>query len=109
MTTPNPAPVALAYLQERFLMTPAERARVIAELAQFAQRQGLLLKEIHIEKPETAPSAYQALVATAGSDDVSTVIVSKLEDLELQPGGQTRLDHLRHYARVQVLAASSPP
>lgn len=54
-------PFVAAYLREHMLMTASEMAWAQRGLIEFAERRGLVLNEIFIERLESAPEAFAKL------------------------------------------------
>lgn len=103
-------PLGVGYVREHFMMTAAEVAKARDQLTRFAAAEGLTLQCIYIEKLETEPAAFQALVDAARPDEVAAVVVPTLQHLEPRFGERSRREHLERNAGVRVLvAASSKP
>jgi hypothetical protein len=102
-------PLGIGYLRQYCRMRPAELGRARDRLTRVAAAEGLTLKAIFVERPETEPAAFHAVVEAARSDEVSAVIVPTLQHLKPRPGERSRRDRLVRDAGVRVLVVASPP
>ncbi|GAB3948690.1 hypothetical protein GCM10029976_080390 [Kribbella albertanoniae] len=86
-------------------MTPAEMARAQRGLIEFAERRGLVLSEIFIEKLESVPEAFAKLAARVSEPGERIVIIPGIH--HLAGLGDPPLSVLRAFAAdgVQVLIA----
>jgi sugar/nucleoside kinase (ribokinase family) len=96
-------PTVLGYLRAHPLMTAAEIVAVKDRLADFAAAQGFALGGVFIERPETRPAAYHALLEAIQRRGIRTVVVPGLA--HLGGHGSPLKDHLEHYTRARVLVA----
>jgi hypothetical protein len=85
-------------------MTEVEVCDAKERLAYFAERNGLQLDHVFVEELETWPTAFEALVEAALSDDLSVVLVpSMLHFAVLGPPPNIK-QHFEHITRTRVIA-----
>lgn len=95
---------ALGYLRKHLLMTETEVRYAKERLAYFAQEEGLQLDKVYVEKVETWPAAFEALVGAAVSDEVSAVLLpSMLHFAVLGPPAAIK-QHFECITSTRVLA-----
>ncbi|GAA3084080.1 hypothetical protein JOF29_004407 [Kribbella aluminosa] len=101
-------PLLLGYIPMHLLMTDAELDAAKQQLEAFADVEGFALNTIYVERVETTPAAFQALVESVNRYEATAVVVPSLTHLT-SLGPQSMKDHLEHYTRARVLIPASPP
>lgn len=106
----NSRPLAVAYLRAHLLTTEDELADAKRDLAAFAEREGYTLGQVHVERLDHAPAAFEALVAEVMREQVIAVIVPGTHHLAAlgSPPSAIRY-HLERTTGVRVLRARHSP
>ena len=100
-------PLLLGYIRSHVLMTADEIAEAKVELAAFAMVEGFALGTIYLERPETAPAAFQALVDEIRCDnDVWAGAVPTAHHLT-DGGIRAMRARLEHHGTVHVMVAAA--
>jgi hypothetical protein len=106
---PHPRPLLLGYIRSHFLTTADEIAEAKVDLAAFAMAEGFALGTIYLERPETAPAAFQALVDEVRCDnDVWAVVVPTAHHLT-DGGIRAMRSRLEYHGAVHVVVAAAHP
>ncbi len=74
-------PLVLGYFRAHILMTIHEMAQVRTALAAFASAEGFTLGTVFIEHADSAPAAFEAMVAAVRTGEVKAVVVPSLRHL----------------------------
>jgi hypothetical protein len=105
--TDHTRPLLLGYIRADALTTPGDLARVEANLVAFAAAEGFALGRVYVERADTAPGAFHALMdEILRTEDAWAVVVPDSTHLDRGEPGVTR----RHdFANVSVLVADLFP
>jgi hypothetical protein len=98
-------PVGLGYLRVHLLMTAAELELTRERLASFAQAEGYALAGVFVERVDTAPSAFHALVNAVKRHDDREVLVPSTRHLAVLGVPPTLTSYLERCTGARVLAA----
>jgi hypothetical protein len=102
-------PLLLGYVRADALTTPDKLAMAEANLAAFAATEGFTLGTVYVERDETAPGAFHALMdEVLRNEDAWAVVVPDVTHLD--PGRPYMTQAHRHdFANVSVLVADLFP
>ncbi|WP_344238026.1 hypothetical protein [Kribbella hippodromi] len=76
-------PLLLGYLRRDLYLSDRQLGETRIELGAFAALEGFTLGTIYIEDAETAPAAYEALVASVNRYEVTAVVAPDLRQFGL--------------------------
>jgi hypothetical protein len=97
-------PRAVGYLRKHLLMTETDVRYAKERLAYFAPIAGLHLERVYVEELETWPTAFEALVEAAVSDELTAVLLpSMLHFAVLGPPASIK-QYFEHLTHTRVLA-----
>jgi hypothetical protein len=102
-------PLLLGYIREHFLMTAAELAQTKAQLVTFARAEGFTLHAIYVERIETAPAAFGALVEAVQRYHATAVVLPNLHHMTMLGAPTSIKGHFEHLTGARVLVADPPP
>lgn len=91
------------YVREHFLMTAREKADVVAKLVESAKSSGFEVGKIFLERVESVPEAYAALLDAAAAEDVVAVLMPSLRHLDGIGEPKAIAKRLAVSAQVEVL------
>lgn len=105
-------PIGFGYVREHFLMSTAELARAKARIVAFMRAEGFTLQGIFVERVETAPAAFEALIEAVNHHEATAVVVPSLSHLKTFEAPANLRDHLERATGARSTAISarqSPP
>ena len=101
-------PLLLGYIRAHVLMTADEIAAAKVTLVAFAMAEGFALGTVYLDQVNTAPAAFQALLAEIRRDnDVWAVVVPTAHHLT-EGGLRAMTSDLEHHGAVHVMVAAPP-
>ncbi|TDW94030.1 MULTISPECIES: hypothetical protein [Kribbella] len=102
-------PLLLGYIRAHVLMTADEIDAARVSLAAFALAEGFALGTVYLERPATAPAAFEALLDEVRRDnDVWAVVVPTAHHLT-DGGLRTMRNNLEHHGAVHLMVAAAAP
>jgi hypothetical protein len=97
------------YFREHFLMTPREAVDMRSQFAKLAQREGYELGGIFMEKAESSPDAFTAMVNAVVTDQAAALAVPTLWHLSVGGDLADVKRQLEMHTGARVLVTSVPP
>lgn len=76
-------PLLLGYARRDLYLSDRHVADLKRDLEAFAQLEGLALSSVYIEDPDTAPAAFEALVASVNRYEITAAVLPSLRHLAL--------------------------
>ena len=76
-------PLLLGYARRDLYLSGRHVDDLKCELGEFAQLEGFLMGSVYVEDPETAPQAFEALVASVNRCQIAAVVLPGLRHLAL--------------------------
>lgn len=76
-------PLLLGYARRDLYLSGRHVDDLKRELGEFAQLEGFLMGSVYVEDPETAPQAFEALVASVNRYEITAVVLPSLRHLAL--------------------------
>lgn len=74
-------PLLLGYARRDLYLSGGHVDELKHQLGEFAQLEGFLMGSVYIEDPETAPQAFEALVASVNRYQITAVVLPGLRHL----------------------------
>lgn len=102
-------PIGFGYVREHFLMSAAELARARARIVAFARAEGYALQGIFVERVETAPAAFEALIEAVNRYEATAVVVPGLSHLKTFEAPANLRERLERTTGARVLVAEATP
>ncbi|WP_350279125.1 hypothetical protein [Kribbella sp. HUAS MG21] len=79
-------PLLLGYARRDLYLSGRHVDDMERELGEFGQLEGFLMGSVYVEDPETAPQAFEALVASVNRYEITAVVLPSLRHLALVGG-----------------------
>jgi hypothetical protein len=76
-------PLLLGYARRDLYLSNRHVNDLKRELGDFARLEGFLMGSVYVEDPETAPQAFEALVASVNRYEITAVVMPSLRHLAL--------------------------
>lgn len=76
-------PLLLGYARRDLYLSDRRVNDLRRELGAFAQLEGFAMGSVYVEDPDTAPAAFDALVASVSRDEITAVVLPSLRHLAL--------------------------
>lgn len=100
-------PIGVGYLREHVLMSAREVAQAKAAIVAFASAEGFTLQGIYVERLETAPAAFEALIEAANRFEAKAVLVPSLRHFAVPGAPSSMKDRVERSTGAQVLVAAA--
>lgn len=71
-------PFLLGYLRRELLVSEGQIEQVKQELARFAQVEGYTIGSTYVERPDTSPAAFEALIEAVNRYEVAAIVLPSL-------------------------------
>jgi hypothetical protein len=71
-------PLLLGYLRRDLLVVDSQVTELEREMAAFAQAEGFAMGHTYVEKPESWPAAFEALIESVNRYEVTAVVLPSL-------------------------------
>jgi hypothetical protein len=97
---------AVGYLRQYRSMTCYQLAQAEEQLAVLAGRQGFVLRKVFVERLETDPAAFNALIKMVKRRRIPAVVVPTQAHLSAVGSGETKTQRLHRETGAHALAAS---
>ncbi|MFC0624265.1 recombinase family protein [Kribbella deserti] len=94
-------PIALGYVRTNPLTTRGEITAAKEHLAAYAVKEDLTLDRVYVDRPESQPEAYHALIEALQRRGIRLVLVPSLA--HLGGHGSPLKTHLEHYTHARIL------
>ncbi|WP_328989309.1 hypothetical protein OG394_24065 [Kribbella sp. NBC_01245] len=94
-------PIALGYVRTHPFTSPGEITAAKDHLAAYAVQTELTLDRIYVDRPESQPEAFHALIEALNRRGIRLVLVPSLA--HLGGHGSPLKTHLEHYTHARVL------
>ena len=76
-------PLLLGYARRDLYLSDQHVEELKRQLGSFAQLEGFTLGTVYVEDPDTAPAAFDALIASVNRYEITAVVVPGLRHLAL--------------------------
>lgn len=101
-------PLLLGYVRRDLLVTDGQVNQLEREMERFAQLEGFSMGFTYVEKPQTWPSAFEALVESVNRYDVTAVVLPSLLHFAVLGASHDIKDMFERATGARVLALDSP-
>lgn len=71
-------PLLLGYLRRDLLVVDSQVTELERQMADFAQTEGFAMGHVYVEKPESWPAAFEALIESVNRYEVTAVVLPSL-------------------------------
>ncbi|WBQ06252.1 hypothetical protein [Kribbella sp. CA-293567] len=100
-------PLMLGYLCRGLLVTDGQMKELEQQMATFAQAEGFAMGFVYVERSETSPAAFGALMESVNRYEVSAIVVPSRLHLAVLGSPLEMNDRFERAAGVRVLLLES--